>query len=101
MNYILFDKKKKVLYFSNKKNVHKDLYYLKANVPTEINVKEYLENKNKDQKIAKFFEINGNVNKQINNIKKNISKIDNYRLCRFRTSVHEYRRGRIQNVPTF
>jgi hypothetical protein len=76
MKFILYSKLDKTLKYINKQDVHKFLYYLKARLPTEQDIKSYIK-KGTNKKIISYFK-DKDINKRINKIKKSISKIDLY-----------------------
>lgn len=75
MSYILYYYDEDKLKITEKKEVFDQLYYLKARVPTKKQIKDYLKQRNIDNQIKKFFE-GKNLDEAINEIKKQISKID-------------------------
>lgn len=77
MSHILYSIPKNILIYVPDKKVHEELYFLKAVVPNEQQVKKYLNIKH-DKSIKSYFDGFSTVEDAINKIKVDISKINYY-----------------------
>lgn len=75
MSVILYNKKEKKLEYIDLTDAMVQMYELRYKVPTEEEVEEYLNGKNKNSEIKSFF--GKNISSGIKKIKKTLSKIDN------------------------
>ncbi|ARF09499.1 ADP-ribosyltransferase exoenzyme domain protein [Indivirus ILV1] len=73
--YLLYNSEDKTIKKVKFENVLDDLYFLRCSVPSEENIKEYIK-EGKDKKIKEYLK-SQSIDDIINNIKKEISKINN------------------------
>lgn len=78
MSHILYYIKDKSLKLTPSKDVHNKLYYLEARVPNDDDIKNHIKDKDTDVKIKDILKQYKSTQEAINQIKIDISKVDNY-----------------------